>query len=58
MRSNKKRRRVIRSVREFERIYFPKSGGKIREKLENVSDIGIIWAKETMRMIRKDLQKA
>jgi|Deesub1362B_J571_1020462.scaffolds.fasta_scaffold17900_2 hypothetical protein len=57
MRFNKKRR-VIRSLREFERIYLPKSAGKIREKPENISDIGSIWAKETMRMIRKYLQEA
>jgi|GEM_PF-3515932 len=53
----KKRRRMIRSMREFERTYFPKSGGIIHKKQENISDIGSIWAKETMRMIRKYLQK-
>ena len=53
----KKRRRVIRSMREFERTYFPKSMRVMHKKQEKTADIGSIWAKETMQMIRKYLQK-
>ena len=46
----KKERRVIRSVKEFERTYFPKSSG---EKMhENARNIGVDLAKDTISKIR------
>ncbi len=49
----KKKRHVIRSIKEFERTYFPKSSGeKIPEIHENARNIGVDWAKDTISKIK------
>jgi len=44
---------VIRSIKEFERTYFPKSSGeKTPEIHENARNIGIDLAKDTISKVR------
>lgn len=54
--SRKGGKRTIRSMTEFEKRYFPKMvERKKTELLKDAHEIGIAWANDTLRVVRKQL---
>jgi len=56
MNKNKKRNQTYRSMREFEREFFPKSLEKrMAEKPKDAQALGVTLAKESLERIRERL---
>ena len=54
MKKSEEKKQVIRSMRDFERIYFPKSFEKRSiEKATDAETLGVTWAKESIEMVKK-----
>lgn len=56
-RNNKKRKRVYRSIKEFEKEFFPKSfERRMAEKPTDAQALGISLAKKSLEKIRGQLE--
>jgi len=54
MKKSEEKKQVIRSMRDFERIYFPKSFEKrLSEKETDAETIGVTWAKESCERVKE-----
>jgi len=46
----------IKSIKDFEKKYFPKAHKKKLDEESSPEKIGILWAKETMDKLKKSLK--
>ncbi len=54
MKKSEEKRQVIRSMKDFERIYFPKSFEKrLSEKATDTEILGVKWTKESIERVRE-----
>ena len=54
MKKSEEKKQVIRSMKDFERIYFPKSYEKrLSEKETDAETLGVTWAKESIERVRE-----
>ena len=51
-----KKEKYIRSMSEFEEEYFPEAFKKKQEKELTPQKIGISWAKETIKNLKKNIK--
>jgi len=58
MNKNRERKEVIRSMVEFERVYYPKAfKERMAEKPTDARALGISLAKESLNKIRRELNR-
>ncbi len=50
------KKRYIKTLRDFEKQYLPKSFSENERKHTNPKEIGSLWAKDTMDKLRKTLK--
>ena len=50
------KKRYIKTLKDFERQYFPKSFSENEKKNINPERIGSLWAKDTMDKLKKNLK--
>ncbi|CAD7771812.1 hypothetical protein FHEFKHOI_01118 [Candidatus Methanoperedenaceae archaeon GB50] len=54
MKKSEEKKQVIRSMRDFEKIYFPKSFEKrLSEKETDAKTLGVTWAKKSIEMAKE-----
>ena len=51
-----KNKKIIKSMKEFEERYFPKTEKEMLETTEEPEILGKIWALETMRKVKKIIE--
>jgi len=48
-----KEKKYIKTLSEFEEIYFPRSYKKKKEKERTPEELGVSWAKDTIKILKK-----